>query len=57
MCEWRSGRAPGPVPGELTPIPLEDLVACLRKLRKSVDFWTKQGGRQAYMQYIEQYVG
>ena len=57
MCEWRSGRAPGPVPGELAPIPLEDLVACLRKLRKSVDFWTKQGGRQGYMKYIEQYVG
>jgi hypothetical protein len=57
MCEWRSGRAPGPVQSELTPIPLEDLVACLRKLRKSVDFWTKQGGRQAYMQYIAQHVG
>jgi hypothetical protein len=57
ICEWRSGRAPGPEEGEVTPIPLEDLVACLRKLRKSVDFWTKQGGRQAYMQYIAQHVG
>jgi hypothetical protein len=34
-----------------------DMVACLRKLRKSVDFWTQRGGRQGYMQYIEQYVG
>jgi len=41
----------------VTPIPLEDMVACLRKLRKSVDFWTKQGGRQGYMKYIEHYVG
>jgi hypothetical protein len=57
MCEWRTGRVPGPVESELAPIPLEDLVAGLRKLRKSVDFWTKQGGRQAYMQYIEKYVG
>ena len=57
MCEWRLGRAPGPEEDDLAPIPLEDLVACLRKLRKSVDFWTKQGGRQAYMQYIEKYVG
>jgi hypothetical protein len=57
MCEWRSGRTPSPEKGDLTPIPLDDLVSCLRKLRKSVDFWTKQGGRQGYMQYIEQYVG
>ena len=57
ICEWRSGRAPGPDPVEAAPIPPEDLVACLRKLRKSVDFWTKRGGRQGYMQYIEQYVG
>jgi hypothetical protein len=56
ICEWRSGRSAGPKQGELTPIPLEDLVACLRKLRKSVDYWTKHGGRQGYMQYIEQYV-
>jgi hypothetical protein len=57
MCEWRSGRASGPVQIGLTPIPLEDLVACLRKLRKSVDYWTKQGGRQGYLQYVAQYVG
>ena len=57
MCEWRTGRSPGSALGEVTPLPLEDMVACLRKLRKSVDFWTKRGGRQGYMQYIEQYVG
>jgi hypothetical protein len=56
MCEWRSGWSPGSKQGELTPIPLEDLLACLRKLRKSVDYWTKHGGRQGYMQYIEHYV-
>lgn len=56
VCEWRSGRTPAPDMDEFTPIPLEDLVACLRKLRKSVDFWTKQGGRQGYMKYIEEYV-
>jgi hypothetical protein len=55
--EWRTGRSSGSELGEVTPIPLEDMVACLRKLRKSVDFWTKRGGRQGYMQYIEQYVG
>jgi hypothetical protein len=31
-------------------------VACLRKLHKSVEFWTKQGGRQGYLQFIEKFV-
>ena len=57
ICESRTGRSPGSELGEVIPIPLEDMVACLRKLRKSVDFWTNRGGRQGYMQYIEQYVG
>jgi hypothetical protein len=48
-------RLRGPIPTE-PPISLEDLVACLRKLHKSVDFWTKQGGRQGYMKFIEGFV-
>lgn len=55
-CEWRLGRIPQPELPELKPIPVEDLVACLRKLNKSVEFWTKKGGRQGYLQYIEQFV-
>jgi hypothetical protein len=56
ICEFRLGRVKLSDKVEVTPIPLEDLVACLRKLRKSVDFWTKQGGRQGYLQYIEKFL-
>ena len=35
---------------------VEDLVACLRRLRKSVDFWTKRGGRTGYMEYIQGFI-
>ena len=56
MCEWRLGRQHDREMPQTTPIPLEDMVSCLRKLRKSVDFWTKRGGRQGYMQYIEKFV-
>jgi hypothetical protein len=56
-CEFRLGRTADPAMQGVAPIPLEDLVACLRKLRKSVDFWTEQGGRQGYLRYIEQFVG
>ena len=56
MCEWRLGRAGDPQPPEMTPLATEDLVACLRKLRKSVDHWTKAGGRQGYLQLLDKYV-
>ncbi|HEV2207199.1 MAG TPA: hypothetical protein VG167_00365 [Verrucomicrobiae bacterium] len=56
MCEWRLGRKPNAETPDLNPIPIEDLVACLRKLHKSVEFWTKKGGRQGYLQFIEGFV-
>lgn len=56
ICEWRLGRTPGKGLSEVKPIPVEDLVACLRKLHKSVEFWTKRGGRQGYLKLIEKYV-
>ncbi len=35
MCEWRLGRTTASGKPELPPLPPEELVACLRKLRKS----------------------
>jgi len=34
----------------------EDLVAWLRRLRKSVELWTKQGGRQGYLEHVVKFV-
>lgn len=56
ICDWRLGRAGSPDLPKVEPVPVEDLVACLRKLHKSVEFWTKQGGRQGYMRFIEKFV-
>ncbi len=56
MSEMRLGGTTAPDQPEVPPISLEDLVACLRKLRKSVDFWTKQGGRQGYLEYIDKFL-
>src|SRR5260370_6209980 len=55
VCEWRLGRGAESAQEETPPLPVEDLVACLRKLYKSADHWTKRGGRQGYLQFIEQY--
>lgn len=56
ICDWRLGFSKAEKPEELPPVPVEDMLACLRKLGKSVELWTKQGGRQGYLQFIEQFL-
>jgi hypothetical protein len=55
MCEWRLGRAPAPdnSPSGLDPtVTAAELVLCLQRIRKSIDFWTKEGGRQGYLNFV-----
>ncbi len=52
-CDMRLAGLPAE---DMPPICAEDLLACLRKLRKSVDLWTEQGGRQGYLKLIEKFV-
>ncbi|MCL4835936.1 MAG: hypothetical protein KJZ86_26085 [Caldilineaceae bacterium] len=40
--------------GELS---VEDLLACLQRIHKSVGFWSRQGGRQGYLTYIGEFLG
>jgi hypothetical protein len=56
VCDWRLGLVKYAERPAVKPVPAEDMVACLRRLRKSVDFWTEQGGRQGYMQYIQRFL-
>jgi hypothetical protein len=62
MCDWRLGdetllsadmkrRGPRPEPRNT-----EVIVACLKRIRKSVEKWNKQGGRQGYLTFVEQFV-
>ena len=39
--------------GDVSP---EVILACLRKIRKSVDRWNKQGGRQGYLRFVAQFI-
>ena len=63
VCELRLGReASGPSPAtvdepELPPIPLEDLLACLKRLRKSVERWNRSGGQRGYLEFVSRFVG
>jgi hypothetical protein len=58
MCEWRLGHLNNekdqgwskvkPEPGTL-----DEIMDCLKRIRKSVDLWNKRGGRQGYLYFID----
>jgi len=54
-CEERLGKPVSDDPSAPV-LNAEDLVACLRRLRKSVEFWTKQGGRRGYIDFVARFV-
>lgn len=62
MCEWRLGRAKlgaaadGQQLPQPEPITGEEIVACLKRVRKSVQYWNKEGGRRGYLTFAEEYV-
>jgi hypothetical protein len=61
-CEVRLGRAPIPPnlkklgDGEFEPVPIEIILQALKRIRKSISLWTKEGGRQGYLDYITQFI-
>ena len=61
VCEWRLGRESAaaedvPLAIKLSPLSLDEIIACLKRIRKSVQTWTKRGGRQGYLLYVEQFI-
>ncbi len=61
MCEWRLGReallADGPEPDVPMPEPvtLEEIIACLKRVRLSVKR-NKDGGRRGYLDFVSRYI-
>ena len=60
ICDWRLGRGEigdtksrMPAPEPITP---EEMVACLKRLRRSVNMWTKRGGRQGYLEFVGDFI-
>lgn len=60
MCELRLGRETlaheGGPDFALPTVSLEEIIACLKRIRKSVKTWSKRGGRRGYLSFVEQYV-
>lgn len=62
MCEWRLGREAIDKKekrlqkGKPKSISVEEIIACLKRIRKSVEMWNKQSGRKGYLDYIDQFL-
>jgi hypothetical protein len=62
MCEWRLGRSELVQTGkevellEVEGATLEDLIACLKRIRKSIQHWTKHEGRQGYLNFVSEFM-
>jgi hypothetical protein len=63
ICEWRLGRStldsgkPGLEEDKPTSISVPEILLCLKRLRKSVRLWNKEGGRQGYVNYVRDFLG
>lgn len=42
---------------KLAPLTLSDMVACIKRVRRSLKFWSgKHGGVQGYLNYISHFI-
>jgi len=62
ICEWRLGRisltdAEGnPLSETPTPKTPNEIVDCLKTLQSSLRFWTKERGRQGYLNFVSEFL-
>lgn len=59
-CEWRLGREQvvneDGQPLSIEPVTVDVILACLKRLRKSISFWNKESGTRGYLSYIKQFL-
>jgi hypothetical protein len=60
FCEWRLGRARLADASELDtpiePISIDEMILCLKRIRKSVKYWHQKEGSQGYLNYVAEFV-
>ena len=62
MCEWRLGRAQpfhaqaGAGGPPLVLLSLAEIIACLKRIRKSLQKWSQREGRQGYVRFVSEFV-
>jgi hypothetical protein len=62
MCELHLGRGSlrdkndQPFKFGGTPKTTQEIIACLKRIRKSVQYWSKENGRQGYLNFVREFV-
>ncbi len=62
MCDFRLGRTSmedekgKKVEAGGEPLTLEEIIACLKRILKSINTWYKRGGRRGYYEYVRQFI-
>ncbi|KAA3659572.1 MAG: hypothetical protein DWQ04_21945 [Chloroflexi bacterium] len=61
-CEGWLGRAPlfdevGQISQlDQNNLTIAEIIACLKRIRRSIDMWQKEGGRRGYFEFIDQFL-
>ena len=62
ICEWHLGRATlessegAQVLDQMPPLALDEMIACLKRIRKSVQKWNREGGQRGYLHFVAEYL-
>ena len=61
ICDWQLGKVDmvdeeGSPMNVEDPLTVDEMQLCLKRLRKSVAMWNKQGGSQGYLKYISNFL-
>ena len=38
------------------PVPVVEIVSCLKRVRKSINRWSREAGRQGYLTFVSQFI-
>jgi len=65
MCEWRLGRIQLQAKSKkgkfvdmpMEPITIDEIVACLKRIQRSIEKWGRRSGQQGYLQFVSQFIG
>ena len=62
MCELNLGRAKlsdqngKPVVLPMNNVSVDEIIQCLKRIHRSVEFWNKKSGRQGYLNFIVEHI-
>jgi hypothetical protein len=56
VCYWRAGLSKEEELGYISPISIDEMIRCLKRILESAVTWHKRGGRQGYLKFVSKYI-